>query len=107
MVSSSPDTVDVLGGGVPVPGTGNVGFSESRCDLIMYQIAVAITRERSFASQLSAKKALIIALFLLLVVFSFCLRITQEVNETLPQFLVFEVALQLAPNGDRNRTRLL
>ena len=92
MVSSSPDTVDVFGGGVPVPGTGNVGFSESRCDLIMYQIAVAITRERSFANQLSAKKALIIALFLLLV-FSFCLRVTQEVNETLPQFLVFEVAL--------------
>ena len=92
MVSSSPDTVDVFGGGVPVPGTGNVGFSESRCDLIMYQIAVAITRERSFANQLSAKKALIIALFLL-VVFSFCLRVTQEVNETLPQFLVFEVAL--------------
>lgn len=92
MVSSSPDTVDVFGGGVPVPGTGNVGFSESRCDLIMYQIAVAITRESSFANQLSAKKALIIALFLLLV-FSFCLRVTQEVNETLPQFLVFEVAL--------------
>ena len=93
MVSSSPDTVDVFGGGVPVPGTGNVGFSESRCDLIMYQIAVAITRERSLANQLSAKNALIIALFLLLVVFSLCLRVAQKVNETLTQFFVFEVAL--------------